>query len=473
MAQNSENLVHPPSVKARDKPIHKNPATSLLPTTEPSRSRNIAQSVIPRHRTQNTTDGIIRSTQRPSKHNSDQDPLPVNIGAKNTGRPATLRTRQNRTDESQKSDENIDKTGPRNGVRPTVPLLSKSGLRSAPVVSGVGRIASSGSVSASSHRSTSSSSNNVGHQRSTTQVIPKSKPPNRRSGTQLDAPLSERKAHVRQSKALDLSALDVGEHSTKHTTALASSQQRSEDVVEAPLADHAYVERELLQSLVLYSDSVKVHSQWRNSAMAHFETRFTELAQRHGEIAEIAIQTQELKNRSAVADWCRNVRGSEIDRRVQTLSKCLQEVYEDVGPGGRYSNAITSFETWFAQAAEIRKNRQLGSLDRASSMGHMEDIGAGWQNDLDALQRRLSCWTGELRSLGSVDSGSTLGQLLVLLQDLAIDMLTETDCIRSIERELMAQEKSWMEEQIMDLSHRVHKEMRDARQTPNTSRSLV
>ena len=473
MVQNSESLVHPPRVKARDKPVYRNPATSLLPTSELSRSRRIAPSVIPRHRTQNTTEGIIRSTQRTSSYNSDQDPLPLNIDATNAGRSATLRTRQIQTDPSQKSDENIDKTNPRNEVRPTLPLSSKSGLRSAPLVSGVGRIASSGSVSTFSHRSTSSSSNNVGHQRSTTQVYTKPKPLNRRSATQLDASLSERKSYIRQPKALDLPALDVGEHSTKRAPASASSQQRSGDVVEAPLADHAYVERELLQLLVLYSDSVKIHSQWRNSAMAHFETRFTELAERHAEIAEIVNQTQELKNRSAVADWCRNVRGSEIDRRVQTLSKCLQEVYEDLGPGGRYSCAIKSFETWFAQAAEIRRNRQLGSLDRALGMGHMEDIGAGWQNDVDALQRRLSCWTGELRTLGSVDSGSTLGQLLVLLRDLAIDMLTETDCMRSIEHELMAQEKSWMEEQIMDLNRRVHREMRDATKTPSKSRGHI
>ncbi|KAL8872920.1 MAG: hypothetical protein Q9174_001537 [Haloplaca sp. 1 TL-2023] len=470
MTPNPESLPHKPRIKARDKPVYQNPATSLLPTSRSSRPQKTASSSgIPRHRTHNKAEDTISRIQRTLSHNSHQDPSPSNVDAMHAGRSAALQTLQNETDPSRKSNENVNRTNPMNKFRPTLPMSSKSDLPSASLISGVGRMASSGSVSTFSHRSTSSSSTVVGHQRSTTLVATKPKPANSRSLTQLDDPLSKGKSHIRQPKALDLSSLNMEEHSVKDASALNSAQQISGDVVETPFANHAYVERELLQLLVLYSDSFKVHSQWRNSAKAHFETRFTELAERHGEIADIVNQTQELKNRAAVADWCRNVVGSEIDSRVRTLSKCLQEVYEDLDPGGRYSNAIKSFETWFAQAAEIRRNRQFASLDQASGMGHMEDIGAGWQNEVDALQRRISCWTGELRTLGSVDSGSTLGQLLVLLQDLAIDMLTEMDCIRSIERELMAQEKSWMEEQIMDLSRRVHKEMRDARKTPSKS----
>lgn len=145
----------------------------------------------------------------------------------------------------------------------------------------------------------------------------------------------------------------------------------------------------------------------------------------------------------------------------------MEEIYENLDPGGKYYHVTSTFEVWFTRARRVRESRRCDVPARAANLGYVEEIGAGWQNDVDALQRRLSTLTGDLRTLGSASESSNLGQLLVLLQDLVIDMLAEVDCIRSIECEIVAQEEIWIEEQIKSLSLKVHNEMGDNRRTPS------
>ncbi|KAL8692469.1 MAG: hypothetical protein Q9218_002505 [Villophora microphyllina] len=237
--------------------------------------------------------------------------------------------------------------------------------------------------------------------------------------------------------------------------------------IETHSEDYRQVQRELLQLHALHSISADIHAQWRDSAKTKFQIRFSELAERHTEIADICFQTQELRNRAAVVHWCRKVRASEIDKRVQTLSKCIQEMYENFQPGGKYSNIIQSFEAWYTQARNIQESRQINLPAEVAELTNLEEIGVGWQNDVDALQRSLSMLTGELRTLGSAKANSTLGRVLMLLQDLVIDMLAEMDCIRTIEYELVGQEKLWLENQIASLRLKVHNEMRDKRKSPS------
>ncbi|KAL8704987.1 MAG: hypothetical protein Q9201_001884 [Fulgogasparrea decipioides] len=308
------------------------------------------------------------------------------------------------------------------------------------------------------------------HGRSGSRTIPKPILPSNRSTNQQKVSSNEQLSHAKHQTASGNRQANLSKHSDKSMAALSALQIDTSNSTEAFLHDYRQVQRELLRLHVLHSASGDIHSQWRESAQAHFRKRFKDLVERHTEIADIAFQTQELKNRTAVADWCRNIHGSEIGRRVRTLSRCLQDIYDDLDPSGKYNYAIVSFEAWYSRARKIQESRIVGSPDEIANLGYVEEIGAGWQNDVAALQRRLSTLTGELRTLGTASASSTLGQLLVLLQDLVIDMLAEVDCIRSIEWELMAQEKVWIEEQITSLSRRVHNEMKEARKTPSKSR---
>ncbi|KAL9581902.1 MAG: hypothetical protein Q9212_003615 [Teloschistes hypoglaucus] len=294
-----------------------------------------------------------------------------------------------------------------------------------------------------------------------------------RSASGQDANPKHRPVDDKHAKVLAVRNNNASKQAPKSVTSLGAPAVAKSDSIDALSEDDRQLQRELLRLHVLHSTSADVHGQWRDSAKKHFHVRFSELAERHTEIADISFQTQELRNRSAVVHWCRNAQASEIERRVQTLSKCIHEINENLDPSGKFSNIIESFETWHSQTRKIQASREHNIPADAPLSGNVEEIGAGWQNDVDALQRRLSLLTGELRTLGSASANSALGHLLVLLQDLVLDMLAEVDCLRSIEYEMMAQEKLWLEDQITSLSLKVQSEMRDKRKSPSKSRNYI
>ncbi|KAI4108524.1 MAG: hypothetical protein L6R37_000960 [Teloschistes peruensis] len=294
-----------------------------------------------------------------------------------------------------------------------------------------------------------------------------------RSASGQDVNPKSRSVDDKHAKVLAIRNNNASKQAPKIVTSLGAPAVAKSDSIDALADDDRQLQRELLRLHILHSTSADVHGQWRDSATRHFHVRFSELAERHTEIADISFQTQELRNRSAVVHWCRNVQASEIDRRVQTLSKCIHEINENLEASGKFSNIIESFETWHTRTRQIQGSRKHNIPADAAVLANVEEIGAGWQNDVDALQRRLSLLTGELRTLGSARTNSALGRLLVLLQDLVLDMLAEMDCLRSIEYEMMAQEKLWLENQITSLSLKVQSEMRDKRKSPSKTRSYI
>ncbi|KAL8786891.1 MAG: hypothetical protein Q9213_002522 [Squamulea squamosa] len=249
-------------------------------------------------------------------------------------------------------------------------------------------------------------------------------------------------------------------------------REKNSETTEGRPDDHNLVQRELLKLHILHSTSANTHLQWRTSAKSHFEQRFKVLKERHVEIADISYQTQELKNRSALVDWCRNAQASEIGKRVYVLSSCIDCVYDDSGLGGDYSHTVELFRAWYDGAQRIHESRKHDPTHDTSRLGYVEEIGAGWQKDVNDLQRRLSALTGELRTLGSASASSNLGRILVLLQDLVMDMLTELDCMRFIEGELLVQEKLWLEEQITTLNLKIRNDMGGAKTTPRRGHAL-
>ncbi|KAL8917265.1 MAG: hypothetical protein Q9208_008041 [Pyrenodesmia sp. 3 TL-2023] len=294
--------------------------------------------------------------------------------------------------------------------------------------------------------------------------------PAERSKRVENTPPTQKSSQRKVSDPPTVSNPSISQHSTKPTILSSAGPEASAEKNDPPSEGIRQLQGKLLQLHILHSASAEVHQQWRESARQHFQRQFDELVERHAEIADIAYQTQELKNRSALVNWCRSVQGPEVARRVCMLSRCIEEIYENLDPGGKYSQVIRSFEAWFARARSVQQSRDTNRSDEVPESNYVEEIGAGWQNDVDALQRKLSAMTGDLRTLGSASTDSTLGQLLVMLQDLVIDMLAEVDCIRSIEYEVVGQEEVWMEAQIRSLSLKVHNEMISPRKTPRKRR---
>ncbi|KAL8971894.1 MAG: hypothetical protein Q9197_003044 [Variospora fuerteventurae] len=311
---------------------------------------------------------------------------------------------------------------------------------------------------------------------SKSQVVPTvTQPLDRRPASKTGLP-SRRHENVRNvpsrqgsvdSSASVLPQRDLSRRTVRSTSSLSAELESRAKSAKVSSEEVRQLQGRLLQLHLMHSASGDVHHQWRESAKNRFRKHFETLVERHTEIAEIAHQTQELKNRSALADWGRHVQAPELARRVGVLSECIQQIYEDSNPEGKYSQTVASFESWFGRAREVQASRSARLPNSLAVPAYVEEIGAGWQNDVDALQRRLSTLTGDLRTLGSASAKASLGQLLILLQDLVMDMLAEVDCIRNIECEIVAQEEAWMEDQIRCLSLKVHHEMGGPRKTPS------
>ncbi|KAL8658368.1 MAG: hypothetical protein Q9226_001044 [Calogaya cf. arnoldii] len=301
------------------------------------------------------------------------------------------------------------------------------------------------------------------HERSRSQVIP-SRVPNQ----QNRVPSNESKDS--RTETATASGRTMPQRSSKPSTSASISRAVISEADEGLPEEVRLIQRELLKLHILHSTSANNQTQWRTSAKAHFHKRFGALKERHAEIADIAYQTQELKNRFALVEWCRIAHGSEIGKRVHVLSNCICGVYDEVGFGGKYNQTIQTFQAWYDRARCIQESRKHNRMYDTADLGYVEEIGADWHNDVNALQRSLGTLTGDLRALGSASASSNLGQTLVLLHDLVIDMLTELDCIRSVEGELIAQERSWFDEQITMLSIKVHNERDGARDTPYRNR---
>ncbi|KAL8950098.1 MAG: hypothetical protein Q9222_003843 [Ikaeria aurantiellina] len=255
---------------------------------------------------------------------------------------------------------------------------------------------------------------------------------------------ASRDTHSRNYK---LSVESKDRQPSKYPPKSSESYQLKSDSTEAPDEEHHHIQSRLLRLHVLHSASAEVHTQWRESAKRYFQQRFEELADRHTEIADVVYQSQELKNQAALVDWCYNAQGSDIRKRLHSLSKSINGVCEILDPCGKYDQVIGFFEAWFNQAQEVRESRKSTLSTAVTKAATIEEIGMGWQDDVSALQWTLSTLTGELRTLGSASMSSHLGQLLRLLQDSVMDCLAELDCIRSIECEIVAHENEWHEDQ--------------------------
>ncbi|KAL8799024.1 MAG: hypothetical protein Q9182_006203 [Xanthomendoza sp. 2 TL-2023] len=290
-----------------------------------------------------------------------------------------------------------------------------------------------------------------------------------RSLTKVARVSSQPSPDSKRPKDSAISQRNTSQRSARIASAFLVPREECSDNSEDTSNSHRHLQRELLQLHILHSRSTDIHSQWREKAKAHFHKRFQTLVDRHTEIADIIFQTQELKNRAALVEWCRTSEAAEVGERVRILSSCLRDLSENLDPGGKYGQTVGSFAEWHSRAQDIRKSRPDDSTNDTADLEYVEEIGASWQNDVNILQRRLSTLTGELRTLGSAKPDSTLGQLIVVLRDLVLDMLTELDCIRSIECELVSQEKVWVEEQIVNLSRKAQRETGSGN-TPNKSR---
>ena len=332
-------------------------------------------------------------------------------------------------------------------------------------------IASSTSSSRSSSRASKVETVNKAfdHRRSISQQIPRS---SAHSGASQTTRLSRQSSLRNQKPVLSVRQ----EHCTpkklgkplEHTSTIL---HQIEDSMSA--ADISHLQMELTRLHLLHRSASTNQAKWKQSAKKHFQQQFTVLHERQIELREIAQQQKMLINQLALVQWSHGKTGPQIADKVQLLSRTISDVYNLIDTDGKYTNVLEIFESWFTQALRIREQREpTNNADRLNiALTLIEGIGDGWKAEALVLERELTYCQREIKAFGVLRTGSILGTLLPLYNELVEGLLEELDVVQWVENEVMARETGWIEHTIHDLAGDVSCDIGSAILSPESVQS--
>lgn len=211
------------------------------------------------------------------------------------------------------------------------------------------------------------------------------------------------------------------------------------------------IQTELIQLHLLLRSATEVQHQWERSAKLRLQSHFELVRQKHVEL-DLRIKSQQAaKNHSALAAWCDAMPRLELADKLQLLSHNSFETSTLLEPGGRFMRVLDSFERWFSRAHRIRKTRKMPPGSVGWDLEFIETIGDDWKLEVATLEMNLASYSRGLRNVVMPPVDSNLACFLLLFQNLVGNLLEELDVIRCIERDVMAEETTWIESAVLKL----------------------
>ena len=214
----------------------------------------------------------------------------------------------------------------------------------------------------------------------------------------------------------------------------------------------AFLQMELTQLHLLHRSSTATHAQWEKSAEWSLQRQFETLSRQHVELKEIACESQALINQSALLLWCRQVSDVDVAEKVKLLSRCILDIDSMLNSESQLPLVLRQFEVWSSRASRIQNPRRYSDHAVGLSLEFVETIGDGWIAEVESLNKKLSCLSRDLDSLGDAHEESSVSRVLVMLKSIVSSVFVELKLIRSIEYEVMIQEASWVQDMIESLA---------------------
>lgn len=211
------------------------------------------------------------------------------------------------------------------------------------------------------------------------------------------------------------------------------------------------IQTELIQLHLLLRSATEVQYQWERSAKLCLQSHFELVRQKHVEL-DLRIKSQQAsKNHSALVAWCDAMSRLELAEKLQLLSHNAFETSTSLEPDGRFMRVLDNFERWFSRAHRIRKTRKMPPGSVGWGLEFIESIGDDWKLEVATLEMKLASYSRELRNVVMPPADSNLACFLLLFQNFVGNLLEELDVIRGIERDVMAEETTWIESAILKL----------------------
>lgn len=211
------------------------------------------------------------------------------------------------------------------------------------------------------------------------------------------------------------------------------------------------LQTELIQLHLLLRSAAEMHDLWERSAKVCLQSHFELVREKHVELDRRIKAQQASKNHSALVAWCDAMSRLELAQKLQSLSHGTLDISTLLESGGRFTRVLDSFEPWFSRAHRIRKSRKMPPGSVWCDLEFIECIGDDWKLEVANLEMKLASYSRELRSVVMPQAGSNLACFLLSFQKLVGNLLEELDVVRGIERDVMAEETTWIESAILKI----------------------
>lgn len=204
--------------------------------------------------------------------------------------------------------------------------------------------------------------------------------------------------------------------------------------------DIAKQQIELLQLSLLHQASAQCGADFSTSARRKIGRKHTKLRKEYESIRATELVHQRALNLAALESWCSDP--AMLVENLQILSLVHSDLEGLTGEGSRHADLINTFEDWIAT-----------SQDSLTS-GFVQSLPEGWHSahsslalKLRSIQRNL----GVLRPPERSDDASALDIVLRGCKALVDGMLKELELMIKLEKEVLAKERTRVEEEVRSL----------------------
>lgn len=208
------------------------------------------------------------------------------------------------------------------------------------------------------------------------------------------------------------------------------------------------IQAELIQLHLLLRSAAEVQHLWERSAKLCLQSHFKLVREKHVELGRRIKSQQDSQNHSALVVWCDAMSRLELAEKLQLLSHNISDIVTLSESGGKFTRVLDSFEPWFSRAHRIRNSRKKPPGSVGWDPEFIESIGDEWKLEVATLEMKLASYSRELRNAVMPQVDSNLACFLLSFQKLVGNLLEELGVMQGIERDVMADEKAWIESAI-------------------------
>lgn len=205
---------------------------------------------------------------------------------------------------------------------------------------------------------------------------------------------------------------------------------------------------ELLQLALLHEASARTLSQYSADAKSKIGKKHSRLRKEYEGVHATETSRQKLENLEALQAWCPD--HALLAENLQMLARVHKDVTAITHPESRYTELLHAFEQWVAGAEETMAGGVRGFVE--GPPGSWREAHASTALKIRSLQREMATLP-PLPNHGLEDQPKTsLHVILTSCRSLVDGILRELDMMAKLEKELLGQEKSRIDNAVGGLN---------------------